>query len=393
MAVEECGSASEAPVRVSAADDLAYVIYTSGSTGVPKGVMVSHRAALNTCVDVNERFGVSAADRVLGLSSLSFDLSVWDVFGVLGAGGVLVLPEVEARRDPGRWLELMRVHGVTVWNSVPALLQMLVDFVGDRPVEGVGLRLALLSGDWIPLSLPGRARSVFRGVDVVSLGGATEAGIWSIFYPVGQVDPGWESVPYGWPLRNQRWHVFNDRMQECPAWVVGELFIGGVGLAQGYWGDAERTAERFVIDAGSGERLYRTGDLGRRWPDGTIEFLGREDFQVKVGGFRIELGEVEACLAGEPGVGVVVAAATGRDRHHRRLVAYAVPDGSVSGGGVSGEGLAGRLRARAEAVLPAYMVPSVIHVLDELPLTGNGKVDRAALERLDAGPSTTETAP
>ncbi|MFG1945701.1 amino acid adenylation domain-containing protein [Nonomuraea sp. NPDC048826] len=380
VGIEECGVASDPPVRVSVPDDLAYVIYTSGSTGEPKGVMVSHRAALNTCVDINERFGISAGDRVLGLSSLSFDLSVWDVFGVLGAGGVLVLPEGSARRDPGRWLELMRAHGVTVWNSVPALLQMLVDYAGTQ-AAGVALRVALLSGDWIPLGLPGRAREVFPGLEVVSLGGATEAAIWSIFYPVGEVDPGWESVPYGWPLRNQRWHVFNDRMQECPAWVVGELFIAGEGLAQGYWADPQRTAERFVEHPVTGERLYRTGDLGRRWPDGTIEFLGREDFQVKVGGFRIELGEVEACVGAVPGVGAVVASAVGRDRHHRRLVVFVVPDGS------EGEDLAGRVRARAEELLPAYMVPSVIQVVEALPLTGNGKIDRTALDGLVDQPS------
>ncbi|NUR27833.1 MAG: AMP-binding protein, partial [Catenulispora sp.] len=164
----------------------------------------------------------------------------------------------------------------------------------------------------------------------------------------------------------------------------GELFIGGIGLADGYWADPERTAERFVtVD---GERLYRTGDLGRWWPDGTIEFLGREDFQVKVGGFRIELGEVEACLAGADGVAMVVAAAVGRDRHHRRLVAYAVPEDPAD------SGLAARLREQAEAALPAYMVPSAIHVLESLPLTGNGKVDRGALETLADQPAAAEPA-
>jgi amino acid adenylation domain-containing protein len=319
---------AEPPAVATEPDDLAYVIFTSGSTGEPKGVAVSHRAARNTCVDICSRFGVGAGDRVLGLSSLSFDLSVWDVFGVLGVGGALVLPEPEANRDPARWWELIHEHHVTVWNSVPALAQMLADY----PATG-DLRLALLSGDWIPLDLPGRIRAAAPDCRVVSLGGATEAAIWSIHYEIGDVDPAWESIPYGWPLRNQRWHVRDDRGQECPVHVTGELYIAGAGLADGYFGDDVRTAAAFRTDPATGERCYRTGDLGRRRPDGAIEFLGREDFQVKIGGHRIELGEIETALLDHPAVRSAVVAATG-DRHHRRLAACVVvrPDDGPRGG-------------------------------------------------------------
>ncbi|MFR9677008.1 amino acid adenylation domain-containing protein, partial [Streptomyces sp. TR06-5] len=351
--------------------DLAYVIYTSGSTGVPKGVAVSHGAALNTCVDVVERFGVGPGDAVLGLSSLSFDLSVFDVFGVLGAGGRLVLPRAGSSRDPGHWLELVREHRVTVWNSVPALMAMLVEHAAGGG-EGLPLRVVLLSGDWIPVDLPGRVRGLAGGARVVSLGGATEAGIWSIAYPVDEVDPGWDSIPYGRPLRNQRFHVWNERWQECPVHVPGELFIAGAGLAEGYWRDEERTAASFVRHPVTGERLYRTGDLGRWLPSGEIEFLGREDFQVKVGGFRIELGEIEAAVAECPGVAAVVAAAPG-ERHHRRLAGYVVPAAGA------GEDLLDRVRERAEDRLPSYMVPATWTVLDHLPLSANGKIDRNAL--------------
>ncbi|MBZ4016083.1 type I polyketide synthase, partial [Streptomyces purpurogeneiscleroticus] len=167
------------PEPVQQPTDLAYVIYTSGSTGMPKGVALSHRAALNTCLDINERFGVGSSDAVLGLSSLSFDLSVYDVFGVLGAGGTLVLPRPGSNRDPDHWLELIREHHITLWNSVPALMDMLVEHATGTD-HGLPLRLALLSGDWIPVDLPGRLRGLVPGVDVVSLGGATEAAIWSI---------------------------------------------------------------------------------------------------------------------------------------------------------------------------------------------------------------------
>ncbi|MFP8964897.1 AMP-binding protein, partial [Streptomyces nanhaiensis] len=250
-----------------------------------------------------------------------------------------------------------------------ALMAMLVEHAAGASAA-VALRVVLLSGDWIPVDLPGRVRALAPGAEVVGLGGATEAGIWSIAYPVGEVDPGWESIPYGRPLRNQRFHVFDGRWRECPVQVPGELFIAGVGLAEGYWNDAERTAASFVVHPVSGERLYRTGDVGRWLPSGEIEFLGREDFQVKVGGFRIELGEIEAVLGRAPGVAAVVAAALG-ERHHRRLVGYVVPE--VRGDRAADEALLAVVRSWAVERLPGYMVPPTLTVLEELPLSANGK--------------------
>ncbi|MCP4658738.1 MAG: amino acid adenylation domain-containing protein, partial [bacterium] len=371
------------PGTVGQPDDLAYVIYTSGSTGEPKGVMIDHQAALNTVIDVNRRFAMASQDRVLGISSLSFDLSVWDLFGTLTAGGTLVLPAPAARRDPQHWLELMERHAVTVWNSVPALLEMLVEFVAGNPrsvdvartTAAAGrpdLRLALLSGDWIPVTLPDRLRSFAPDVEVVSLGGATEAAIWSIFHPIVEVDPTATSIPYGRPLTNQRFHVLDHALGARPVWVPGELYIAGSGLARGYWRDPGRTAASFFEHPRRGERLYRTGDLGRYLPDGTIEFLGREDLQVKIQGHRIELGEIEAILEQHPHVRAGVALAVGPERGGRRLVAYVVTDAD---GGADAEELHDFLSAR----LPAPMVPSAFELLDELPLTATGKVDRKAL--------------
>ncbi|MEU2237582.1 amino acid adenylation domain-containing protein, partial [Streptomyces vietnamensis] len=364
---------SDAPLAwVQAASDLAYVIFTSGSTGEPKGVMIDHRGAVNTVVDVNERFRIGEGDRVLGLSSLSFDLSVWDIFGVLAEGGALVLPDADKLREPGHWAELARSERVTVWNSVPALFELFTEYLGTHGSEGIDVRLALLSGDWIPLGLPDRARGLLEGLSVVSLGGATEASIWSIAYPIGEVDAGWRSIPYGRPLVNQTFHVLDEAMRPRPDLVPGELFIGGIGVALGYWGDEERTGKAFVIHPVTGERLYRTGDLGRYLPDGTIEFLGREDFQVKIGGYRIELGEIEAALLRQPGVETAVAHALGTPGGPRRLAAYVVakPDTDLD---------ADTVRAEAAKVLPAYMVPPTVVVLDALPLTANGKIDRKAL--------------
>ncbi|WFE32726.1 non-ribosomal peptide synthetase [Micromonospora sp. WMMD975] len=303
-------------------DDLAYVIYTSGSTGTPKGVMISHRAALNTIQDVNRRFGVTADDRVLALAGLGFDLSVYDLFGLLGLGGQLVMPAADRRGDPAHWAELLAEHRVTVWNSVPAQLQLLADYLAVEPRADLdALRLALLSGDWIPVGLPDRVRELLPGLRMVSLGGATEAAIWSIFHPIDAVDPGWRSIPYGRPLTNQSFHVLDRWQRPSPDHVPGELHIGGAGLALGYLGDPERTAERFVDHPRHG-RLYRTGDVGTYHPDGALEFLGREDRQVKIRGHRIELAEVEAALATAEGVAAAHVLVDGADATRRRLVAF-----------------------------------------------------------------------
>lgn len=312
--------------RVSA-DDLAYVIYTSGSTGSPKGVMVTHRSAVNTIEDINRRFGVTASDRILGLSNLGFDLSVYDIFGPLAVGGRLVLPEPGQRADPSHWAQLAAEHGVTLWNSVPAQAQMLADYLATAPERDLPmLRLAMLSGDWIPTALPDHLRARLPHLQLASLGGATEAAIWSIYYPIGDVKPTWRSIPYGKPLTNQTFHVLDAALRPCPEWTTGELYIGGVGLAQGYYGDEKKTAERFIRHPDTGERLYRTGDLGRYFPDGNIEFLGREDFQIKIRGYRIELGEVEAAFQSHPAVARAAAVVMDGERAmDRRLAVFVEP--------------------------------------------------------------------
>ena len=358
-------------------EDLAYVIFTSGSTGTPKGVAIEHRAARTTVDDITDRFGISSTDRVLALSALSFDLSVYDIFGVLGAGGAVVLPDADRRLDPQHWLELIAQHQVTVWNTAPALLEMLVEHAEGDPEAGraalASLRLALLSGDWIPVTLPDRLRALAPQVRVVSLGGATEASIWSICYPIDSLDPSWASIPYGRPLRGQSFHVLDPEGRPCPVGEAGELYIGGDGLARGYIGDPEQTAARFAVHQALGERLYRTGDLGRWRFDGTIEFLGRVDRQVKIRGHRIELGEIESVLNRLPEVRQCVAAGVPGPDGHPRLVAYVALHGPDAP--LQEDRLAAALRER----LPAYMIPNRFVRLDHFPVTPNGKVDYAAL--------------
>jgi pyochelin synthetase len=389
-------------------EDLAYVIYTSGSTGQPKGVVIDHRGAVNTILDINQRFRVKPDDRVLALSALNFDLSVYDIFGLLAAGGTIVMPEAYSELDPNHWADLVVKHGVTMWNTVPTLMQMLVEHLtGISENLSESLRLVMMSGDWIPVDLPDRIRNMAADIEVVSLGGATEASIWSILYPIERFEPSWKSIPYGRPMVNQSFHVLNDALAPCPVWVPGQLYIGGIGLAKGYWRDEEKTRNSFITVPKTGERLYRTGDLGRFLPDGNIEFLGREDFQVKIRGHRIELGEIETALLQHPRVQSSVVTAVGDERANKRLVAYVVPVQEAGSGyqednnspaamlaisppssiSTVGGTITDELREFLRGKLPEYMVPAIFLFLDTLPLSANGKVDRKALPKPELGTS------
>lgn len=352
---------------VAASSDLAYVIYTSGSTGNPKGVAITHRAAANTIQDINQKFHVTEWDRTFLLSNLNFDLSVYDIFGPLAQGGAIVVPEASRERDPEHWLACLSQYQVTIWNSVPALMQALTDREQGIPST---LRLVLLSGDWISLRLPDAIRSLSPNdrLQVISLGGATEASIWSIYYPIGQVDSSWNSIPYGYPLGNQDIFVFDDAYQETPDYVVGHIFIGGEGLAREYWGDQQKTQDSFIRIPYSSQRLYRTGDIGRFLPNGIVEMMGREDNQVKIRGYRIELGEIEAALEGIPGV-------------VQSAVLVTTPEKSPTlTGFVVASGLSEQeIKSALSQKLPSYMVPSRLVILEQLPLTTNGKVDRKSL--------------
>jgi amino acid adenylation domain-containing protein len=369
-----------APQRRATPDGLAYVIFTSGSTGTPKGVMVRRRPVANLLRWAHRTFAFSPEDRVLFVTSLSFDLSVFDIFGLLGAGGSIRIATEEEVRDPQRLLKALAEEPITFWDSAPAALEQTVPFLGVDPQPEARLRLVFLSGDWIPVTLPDRIRGRFPGARVISLGGATEATVWSNVFPVETVGPSWTSIPYGRPIENARYHVLDVGLAPCPVGVPGDLYIGGDCLADGYARAPELTAHKFLPDPGAtapGARLYRTGDRARYLPDGNLEFLGRRDHQVKIRGFRIELGEIEAALATLPGVREAVvmvreerSEAGSRDR---RLVAY-----------VTGDAAADALRRSLRERLPDYMVPAAFVTLAALPLTPNGKVDRQALPAPEA---------
>jgi amino acid adenylation domain-containing protein len=354
-------------------DDLAYIIYTSGSTGRPKGVAINHRGAANTIIEINRRFSVSPGDRVLALSSLGFDLSVYDMFGTLAAGATIVLPDATQLRDPAHWVQLISDEQVTLWNSVPAFMELLLEHLRDGASDALSsLRLVLLSGDWINVRLPSRIRTHASGAQVVSLGGATEASIWSILHQVTDEDTYRRSIPYGRPLANQQMFVLDPCCRPCPIGLPGELYIGGAGLAIGYWRDERRTAESFIVHQQTGARLYRTGDIGRYLESGEIELLGRIDGQVKIDGFRIELGEIEAAILSVGRIRSAVALVCGSQSGDRRICAYYVCE---PGSWVAPT----ELKACLHTLLPVYMVPRSVVPLKALPLTPNGKLDRAAL--------------
>lgn len=368
-------------------EDLAYVIYTSGSTGRPKGVAITHKAASNTIIDINSRYNVNESDRIIGLSSMCFDLSVYDIFGALSTGAALVM--VKDQRDVTELAETLKTQHITIWNSVPAIMDMMLDNIGTDDDEEVNywsntsniisfsedwsLRLVLLSGDWIPLKLPERIEKQFTGVEIVSLGGATEASIWSIYYPVNGVEEHWKSIPYGYPLKNQKFYVLDYEMQICPVGVPGELYIGGVGIAKGYYGDAEKTAVAFLNHTELGD-LYRTGDFGVMHKEGYIEFLGRKDHQVKIRGYRIELGEIESRLLENEAVKNAVVIDRVDDAGKKYLCAYVVMEDELN---------ITEIRDYLGERLPHYMVPQYFIDMDEIPLTPNGKIDRKSLPEPD----------
>ncbi|MFD2673098.1 amino acid adenylation domain-containing protein [Marinicrinis sediminis] len=354
------------------ADQKAYTIFTSGSTGTPKGVEVNHRSVVNLMEWVNGTFSVSARDRLLFVTSLCFDLSVYDIFGMLSAGGTIRMASEEEGRSPERLAHILASEPITFWDSAPAALQQLADHFKSSPdtFADSKLRLVFLSGDWIPLSLPDCLKATFPGVEVISLGGATEATVWSNFYRVRQLEEHWVSVPYGRPIQNARYYVLDEQLQPVPYLCAGQLYIAGDCLATGYT-DEQLTRERFLPSPfAEGEKMYKTGDMARWLPDDQLEFMGRVDHQVKIRGFRVELGEIQTQLMRHPFVKEALVVDREEAEGHKSLAAYVVYLHPVS---------VKEMRDYLSRLLPGYMIPSYFVHLQALPLTSNGKLDRKAL--------------
>ena len=307
---------------------------------------------------------------------LSFDLSVYDIFGILSAGGKLFLPDENRIADPSYLFETIVKQKITVWNSVPAIMQMILEYrENEKRTEQFNIRCSLLSGDWIPLTLPERLISAcMEKTRVISLGGATEAAIWSIYYEYEYLFDEWKSIPYGKALPNQEVYVLDSKKEICPLGAVGDIFISGIGLAKGYLNEPLLTEKAFIMV--NGERMYDTGDKGKYLEDGNIEFLGRRDTQVKLNGFRVELGEIEANI--EKIKSVKYAAVLCREKgREKRVIAYVEPQPSEFT-----EDFSLYVLNELKRMLPAYMIPYNIRVM-KLPLTSNGKIDRKYLKNIE----------
>ena len=341
-------------------DDIAYIIYTLGSTGTPKGVVIKHSAACNTILDINEKFNVNENDNIIGISSLYFDLSVYDIFGALSTGASLVL--VKDQRNVNEIKHILRTNHITFWNSVPAILDMTVSSMDDNETYE-DMRHILLSGDWIPLDLFDKAKKKFPNCDVTSLGGATEASIWSIYYPINKVEEHWKSIPYGYPLANQTCYVLDKNLEMCPFSVPGELYIGGIGLANGYCGREKETAQHFIVHPELGA-LYRTGDNAVYTKEGYIEFLGRIDSQVKVNGYRIELDEISNTLKQSLCVKDAISFVQ-KDGKSSSIVSYIIPATKKIRSNDNQESII-KSGAESAEILPAELSPKRYAELSEL---------------------------
>lgn len=311
---------------IASPDETAYIIFTSGSTGMPKGVEISHGAAWNTIADIIEKFDLKQQDVALGVSALDFDLSVFDIFGMLSVGGAIAVLTDKTRREPSEWIKIINSAKVSVWNSVPALLEMLlVSLEHGENLES--LRIVLISGDRIKPALYPLMKSHTDNCRFIALGGATEASIWSNFYEVTEISDDWNMIPYGKPLSNQQLRIISDGKDAADN-ITGELWIGGAGLAKGYISAPELTEKAFVYE--NGNRWYKTGDLGYYLSDGNIMFVGRKDSQVKINGFRIELGEIESHLCQLDNVSSSVVLAKGEDSNKMLVSALEVSGTSES---------------------------------------------------------------
>ena len=357
--------------------NLAYVIYTSGSTGVPKGVAITHAGIVNRLTWMQAEYELAADDRVLQKTPFSFDVSVWEFFWPLTTGAGLVMARPGGHRDPAYLADLIESAGVTTLHFVPSMLEAFLAAGGAATYAGV--RRTICSGEALSWRLAAQFSELTGGSALHNLYGPTETTVDSTYWPCAGI-PSEEVPPIGRPIANTRVYVLDEALRPVPPGVEGELYIAGAGLARGYPDRAGLTASRFVACpfGPGGERMYRTGDVVRWRTDEALEYLGRSDHQVKVRGFRVEPGEVEAVLAGAPGVGRVAVMAPDDPAGVRRLVAYVVPapDAVID---------VGQLREHAAAALPEYMVPSAFVPLDELPVTANGKLDRAALPAPDYG--------
>ena len=366
------GTQPKMSAQNSALNFRAYIIFTSGTTGQPKGVVISHKAVFNTLIEMVSRFEIHKNDTFLMLSSISFDLSVFDLFASLYLQARLILPDETKIFSQDYLFDLVTEHKVTIWNSTPGFMRLLINHLKSQPAPKPriqNIRKVLLSGDWISTDLANDIKQFLPYAEIICLGGATEASIWSNYYRIDHIQPDWLSIPYGRALANQKLYVLNMFQNPCPVLVTGKLFIGGQGVAEGYYKNPALTKAKFITHPKLG-RIYDTGDLAKVTEAGVVELLGRSDDQVKIRGYRIELKEIELALNSLDDVSQVKVLAIG-NRDKKYLVAFFIPkkEGTVH------HSMAHSLKA----LIPTHMIPHFFIPLAKFPLTANGKIDNQQL--------------
>jgi len=364
---------SENPTNGAAPADSAHLIYTSGSTGQPKGVLSSHLASVNRFSWMWRQYPFAPAEVCCQKTALSFVDSIWEIFGPLLQGVPLVIVPEDTVKDPQRFVAALSINRVTRLVLVPSLLRVILEIGEDLARQLSDLRYCVCSGETLSVELATTFREQFPQANLINLYGSSEVAADVTCYEVGNTN-GLATIPIGRPIANTRVYILDSHLNPTPVGVPGEIYVGGEGLARGYLNRTELTAEKFVADPfsrESGARLFRTGDIGRYLNDGNIEYRGRRDTQVKVRGFRIELGEIEAQLASQPQVHQAVVIARDDERGEKELLAYVIPAGKAPTNN--------ELRAHLRHKLPDHMIPAVFVLLDKLPLTASGKVNRLAL--------------
>lgn len=360
-----------APAEISI-DDLLTIIHTSGSTGMPKAVMVTHKGLYNSLAFTNSKFGVNENDRCIALTNLAHDMEMYDIFGMLLAGAGILMPYQESSIDPRYWLNKMKQHKVTIWNSVPAFASMILDEIKPEDKDVFSeMRLMIFGGDYLKCETVKSIWSLNKDITIVNVGGPTETTLWNIYHVVTEDDINKGIIPYGRPIFNTKYYLLNEKLEEVPIGVVGMMYCAGIGITKGYLNDEKSTNSNYFIYEKTGERIYKTGDLGKYNENGEIIFCGREDQQIKINGKRIELNEINTALRN---IDKIKDCTVLFDKDKKQLTAFIISD-DISDGNI--------IQEQLSQVLPRYMIPSRYVKIDEIPLTKNGKVDRKKLLSLD----------
>lgn len=347
-------------------NDIAYIINTSGTTGLPKSIPLKQSGLVNCLTETRSHCGLTPDDRFLAITNYCHDMSVFDMYGAFAAGAAVVFPDAEREKDPYHWAELIFKYNVTFWNSVPAFLQILTEAdIEDTEQKLASVRNILTGGDWISATLAKKIRVAFKNAVLCSVGGPSETTIWNIRHVVTDEDIRGTFIPYGKPIAHTNYYILDERGELCPPFTAGTMFVGGIGVTDGYIGLPEENRKRFrTFD---GVRVYDTGDLGMYLSDGSVKILGRTDLQVKINGKRIELEGIQEALNSISGIessAVIVS-------DKRILTAFYTSEHEIE---------LSQLKDALKQKLPSYMIPVNYHRLDAMPLTKNGKVDTEALK-------------